>query len=58
MTGILPFLVGAIRDLTRNMAHPNGNMTLALLALAMSLLAAAALTIVATRPPRHPASRP
>jgi sugar phosphate permease len=46
---VSPFLVGAIRDATRGPAHPNGNMTLALVALATSLLAGGLLTILATR---------
>jgi sugar phosphate permease len=47
-----PFLVGAIRDATRDATHPTGNMTLALLALAASLLSAGLMTIAATRPRR------
>jgi len=46
---VSPFLVGAIRDATRDATHPNGNMTLALLALAASLFAGGLMTIAATR---------
>jgi D-galactonate transporter len=43
-----PFLLGAIRDATRDAAHPNGNMFLALGVLAVSLFGAGLLTLVAT----------
>ncbi len=48
---VSPFLVGAIRDATRDAAHPNGNMTLALVTLAACLLAGGLMAIVATRRP-------
>ena len=44
-----PFLLGAIRDATRDAEHPNGNMFLALLVLAFSLFMAGVLTLVVTR---------
>jgi MFS family permease len=40
-----PFLLGAIRDATRDAAHPNGNMLIALSVLAVSLFAAGAITL-------------
>jgi sugar phosphate permease len=43
-----PFLVGAIRDATRGAEYPNGNMTLALGALAVSLALGGLLTVYAT----------
>ena len=46
---VSPFLLGAIRDATRDAAHPNGNMFLALLVLAFSLFLAGVLTLVVTR---------
>jgi nitrate/nitrite transporter NarK len=49
-----PFLLGLIRDATRDAAHPNGNMTLALATLAASLAAGGLLTIIATRADRSP----
>ncbi len=53
-----PFLVGAIRDATRGVDYPNGNMTLALGALAVSLAAGGLLTLYATRgKPAAPAAR-
>ncbi len=48
---VSPYLVGAIRDATRDAAHPNGNMTMALVALAACLLAGGLMAIVATRRP-------
>ena len=42
---VSPFVLGAIRDATRDAAHPNGNMFLALLVLAASLLVAAIVTL-------------
>ena len=47
---VSPFVVGLIRDATRDAAHPNGNMFLALLVLAGSLLIAGVLTLMATKP--------
>ena len=47
---VSPFVIGAIRDATRDASHPNGNMFLALLVLAVSLLTASALTLIVTRP--------
>jgi MFS family permease len=47
-----PILLGLIRDATRDAAHPNGNMTLALATLAASLAVGGVLTLVATRVPR------
>jgi hypothetical protein len=49
---VSPFVLGAIRDATRDAAHPNGNMFLALSVLAVSLFLAGLLTIVVTRPRR------
>ena len=49
---VSPFVLGAIRDATRDAAHPNGNMFLALSVLAVSLLVAGVLTLVVTRSPR------
>jgi sugar phosphate permease len=46
---VSPFVLGAIRDATRDAAHPNGNMFLALSVLAVSLLLAGVLTLVVTR---------
>ena len=46
---VSPFVLGAIRDATRDAAHPNGNMFLALSVLAVSLFLAGVLTIVVTR---------
>jgi sugar phosphate permease len=46
---VSPFVLGAIRDATRDAAHPNGNMFLALLVLAFSLFLAGALTLIVTR---------
>jgi nitrate/nitrite transporter NarK len=46
---VSPFVLGAIRDATRDAAHPNGNMFLALLVLAVSLFLAGVLTLVVTR---------
>jgi sugar phosphate permease len=46
---VSPFVLGAIRDATRDAAHPNGNMFLALLVLAFSLFMAGVLTLVVTR---------
>jgi hypothetical protein len=42
-------VVGLIRDATRDAAHPNGNMFLALLVLAFSLFMAGVLTLIVTR---------
>ena len=47
---VSPFVLGAIRDATRDAAHPNGNMFLALSVLAVSLFLAGMLTLVVTRP--------
>jgi MFS family permease len=47
---VSPFVLGAIRDATRDAAHPNGNMFLALSVLAISLAAAGMVTIVVTQP--------
>jgi sugar phosphate permease len=49
---VSPFVLGAIRDATRDAEHPNGNMFLALLVLAFSLFMAGVLTLVVTRRPR------
>ena len=46
---VSPFVLGAIRDATRDAEHPNGNMFLALLVLAFSLFLAGVLTLVVTR---------
>jgi D-galactonate transporter len=46
---VSPFVLGAIRDATRDAAHPNGNMFLALSVLALSLFVASALTLLVTR---------
>ena len=46
---VSPFVLGAIRDATRDADHPNGNMFLALSVLAVSLLSAGVLTLVVTR---------
>jgi sugar phosphate permease len=40
-----PFLLGAVRDATRDATHPNGNMFLALSVLAVSLLIAGLVTL-------------
>ena len=40
-----PFLLGAVRDATRDAAHPNGDMLLALSVLAVSLLTAGLVTL-------------
>jgi len=45
---VSPFVIGAIRDATRDASHPNGNMFLALLVLAGSLLLAGLLTLAVT----------
>lgn len=47
-----PILLGLIRDATRDGSHPNGNMTLALSALAASLAVGGLLTLIVTRAPR------
>jgi MFS family permease len=46
---VSPFVVGLFRDVTRDVDHPNGNMFLALLVLAVSLFMDGALTLVVTR---------
>jgi sugar phosphate permease len=46
---VSPFVLGAIRDATRDADHPNGNMFLALSVLAVSLFLAGVLTLVVTR---------
>jgi hypothetical protein len=46
---VSPFVVGLIRDATRDAEHPNGNMFLALLVLAFSLFMAGVLTLFVTR---------
>jgi sugar phosphate permease len=46
---VSPFVVGLIRDATRDAEHPNGNMFLALLVLAFSIFMAGVLTLVVTR---------
>jgi sugar phosphate permease len=46
---VSPFVLGAIRDATRDATHPNGNMFLALSVLAFSLFLAGVLTLVVTR---------
>ena len=59
---VRPFLLGAVRDATRDAAHPNGNMLLALSVLAVSLFVAGAITLAlpATEGSglRAPGSRP
>ncbi len=52
-----PMLVGLVRDATRDAAHPNGNMTLALAALAASLAVGGVLTVLVTREPGAAAGR-
>jgi nitrate/nitrite transporter NarK len=47
---VSPFVVGLIRDLTRDAAHPNGNMLFALLVLAISLCGAGILTLMLPAP--------
>ena len=47
-----PFVLGAIRDATRDAAHPNGNMFLALLVLAVSLFGAGLLTLLLPHAPK------
>jgi MFS family permease len=42
---VSPYLLGAVRDATRDAAHPNGNMFLALGVLAVSLFVAAAIVL-------------
>ena len=42
---VSPYVLGAIRDATRDAAHPNGNMFLALSVLAVSLFGAGAITL-------------
>jgi sugar phosphate permease len=42
---VSPYVLGAVRDATRDAAHPNGNMLLALSLLAVSLLAAGLVTL-------------
>jgi sugar phosphate permease len=54
---VSPFVLGAIRDATRDAAHPNGNMFLALSVLAVSLLGAGALTLLLPAAPRRAAAR-
>jgi sugar phosphate permease len=54
---VSPFVIGAIRDATRDAAHPNGNMFLALLVLAGSLLSAGILTLVVTSRPETRSAR-
>ena len=54
---VSPFVLGAIRDATRDAAHPNGNMLLALSVLAASLLAAGALTLAMPRRGAEPHAR-
>ncbi len=53
---VSPFVLGAIRDATRDAAHPNGNMLLALSVLAVSLFGAGALTLLLPHTPKSPAS--
>jgi sugar phosphate permease len=57
---VSPYLLGAVRDATRDAAHPNGNMLLALSVLAVSLLAAGAITLAMPTGARlqAPGSRP
>jgi D-galactonate transporter len=43
-----PFVVGSIRDATKSPAHPRGDMSLALLALAASMFVASLLTLYVT----------
>ena len=55
---VSPYLLGAIRDATRDAAHPNGNMLLALSVLAVSLLAAGVIVLaLPTRQTQSPVSR-
>jgi MFS family permease len=42
---VSPYVLGAVRDATRDAAHPNGNMLLALSVLAVSLLAAGVIVL-------------
>jgi hypothetical protein len=46
---VSPFILGAVRDATRDATHPNGNMLLALGVLSVSLLAAGAITLTMPR---------
>jgi sugar phosphate permease len=54
---VSPFVLGAIRDATRDAAHPNGNMFLALSVLAVSLFGAGAVTLLLPRAPKSGPSR-
>jgi sugar phosphate permease len=54
---VSPFVLGAIRDATRDAAHPNGNMFLALSVLAVSLFGAGVLTLLLPHAPTSGASR-
>ena len=54
---VSPFVLGAIRDATRDAAHPNGNMFLALSVLAVSLFGAGALTLLLPQAPKSGPSR-
>jgi D-galactonate transporter len=54
---VSPFVLGAIRDATRDAAHPNGNMFLALSVLAVSLFGAGVLTLLLPRAPKSGLSR-
>jgi MFS family permease len=49
---VSPFVLGAIRDATRDAEHPNGNMFLALSVLAVSLFGAGALTLLLPQAPK------
>jgi nitrate/nitrite transporter NarK len=54
---VSPYVLGAIRDATRDANHPNGNMFLALSVLAVSLFLAGVLTLMVTRKPRQVSRR-
>jgi MFS family permease len=47
---VSPYVLGAVRDATRDAAHPNGNMLLALSVLAVSLLAAGVIVLALPGP--------
>ena len=50
---VSPYVLGAIRDATRDAAHPNGDMFVALSVLAVSLFVAAAITLALPMPKRR-----
>ena len=55
---VSPYVLGAIRDATRDAAHPNGDMFVALSVLAVSLFAAAAITLALPTPTRLSKTEP